>query len=62
MDSTIIGTPSASKITDKAFGTKNYLSLLVNRARMGGIVVFKYADRYHLAVAEMAGNLKDGRM
>jgi hypothetical protein len=43
-------------------GPKNYLSLLVNRARMEGIVVFDYADRYHLAIAEMAGYLKDGRM
>ena len=43
-------------------GPKNYLSLLVNRARMQGIVVFDYADRYHLAMAEMAGYLKDGRM
>ena len=42
--------------------SKNYLSLLVNRARMEGIVVFDYAERYHLAVAEMAGYLKDGRM
>ena len=25
-------------------------------------MVFDYADRYHLAVAEMAGYLKDGRM
>ena len=43
-------------------GPKNYLSLLVNRARMEGIVVFDYADRYPLAIAEMAGYLKDGRM
>ena len=43
-------------------GPRNYLSLLVNRARMEGIVVFDYADRYPLAVAEMAGYLKDGRM
>ncbi|WP_454905261.1 NADP-dependent oxidoreductase [Variovorax gossypii] len=43
-------------------GPKNYLSLLVNRARMEGIVVFDYADRYHIAIAEMAGYLKDGRM
>ena len=42
-------------------GPKNYLSLLVNRARMEGIVVFDYADRYPLAIAEMAGYLKDGR-
>ena len=43
-------------------GPKNYMSLLVNRARMEGIVVFDYADRYHLAIAEIAGYLKDGRM
>ena len=43
-------------------GPKNYLSLLVNRARMEGIVVFDYADRYPLAIAEMAGYLNDGRM
>jgi NADPH-dependent curcumin reductase CurA len=43
-------------------GPKNYMSLLVNRARMEGMVVFDYADRYHVAVAEMAGYLKEGRM
>jgi NADPH-dependent curcumin reductase CurA len=43
-------------------GPKNYLSLLVNRARMEGIVVFDYADRYPVAIAELAGYLKDGRM
>jgi NADPH-dependent curcumin reductase CurA len=43
-------------------GPKNYLSLLVNRRSMEGIVVFDYADRYPIAVAEMAGYLKDGRM
>jgi NADPH-dependent curcumin reductase CurA len=45
-----------------AQGPKNYLSLLVNRARMQGMVVFDYADRYPVAVAEMATYLKDGRM
>lgn len=43
-------------------GPKNYLSLLVNRARMEGMVVFDYADRYPQAIAELAGYLKDGRM
>jgi hypothetical protein len=38
------------------------MSLLVNRARMEGMVVFDYADRYPLAVAEMAQYLKDGVM
>ena len=58
----ICGAISQYNNTTPVHGPKNYLSLLVNRARMEGIVVFDYADRYHLAVAEMAGYLKDGRM
>ena len=58
----ICGAISQYNNTSAVQGPKNYLSLLVNRARMEGIVVFDYADRYHLAVAEMAAYLKDGRM
>jgi NADPH-dependent curcumin reductase len=58
----ICGAISQYNNTSAVAGPKNYLSLLVNRARMEGIVVFDYADRYHLAIAEMAGYLKDGRM
>ena len=58
----ICGAISQYNNTTAVQGPKNYLSLLVNRARMEGIVVFDYADRYHLAIAEMAGYLKDGRM
>ena len=58
----ICGAISQYNNTTAVQGPKNYLSLLVNRARMEGIVVFDYADRYHLAVAEMAGYLKNGRM
>ncbi|WP_138514736.1 NADP-dependent oxidoreductase [Rhodoferax bucti] len=58
----ICGAISQYNNTTAVQGPKNYLSLLVNRARMEGIVVFDYADRNHLAVAEMAGYLKDGRM
>src|SRR5437868_9381933 len=58
----ICGAISQYNNTAPVQGPKNYLSLLVNRARMEGIVVFDYADRYHLAVAEMAEYLKDGRM
>lgn len=43
-------------------GPRNYLSLLVNRARMEGMVVFDYADRYAQAVDEMAGWMKEGRL
>ena len=58
----ICGAISQYNNTTAVKGPANYLSLLVNRARMEGIVVFDYADRYHLAIAEMAGYLKDGRM
>ncbi len=58
----VCGAISQYNATEGVAGPKNYLSLLVNRARMEGMVVFDYADRYHEAVAEMAGYLKDGRM
>jgi NADPH-dependent curcumin reductase CurA len=58
----ICGAISQYNATSAIQGPKNYLSLLVNRARMEGIVVFDYADRYPQAIAEMAGYLKDGRM
>ena len=58
----ICGAISQYNSTSAIRGPANYLSLLVNRARMEGIVVFDYADRYPVAVAELAGYLKDGRM
>ena len=58
----ICGAISQYNNTTPIQGPKNYLSLLMNRGMMKGMVVFDYADRYHLAIAEMAGYLKDGRM
>jgi hypothetical protein len=58
----ICGAISQYNNTTPVQGPKNYLSLLVNRARMEGMVVFDYADRYPAAVAELSGYLKDGRM
>jgi NADPH-dependent curcumin reductase len=43
-------------------GPRNYMNLLVQRARMEGFLVFDYADRYREAVAELAGWLADGRL
>jgi NADPH-dependent curcumin reductase len=43
-------------------GPANYLSLLVNRARMEGFVVFDYAPRYPEAVKEIAGWMAEGRL
>lgn len=56
----ICGAISQYNNTTPVKGPANYLSLLVNRARMEGIVVFDYADRYHLGVAEMARWMKEG--
>ncbi len=58
----ICGAISQYNNTTPVQGPKNYLSLLVNRARMEGIVVFDYTDRFPQAVTELAGYLKDGRM
>ena len=55
--------PSASTTTPTPVaGPEELPGLLVNRARMEGMVVFDYADRFPIAVAELAGYLKDGRM
>jgi NADPH-dependent curcumin reductase CurA len=43
-------------------GPSNYMSLLVNRARMEGFVVFDYADRYMEAAMEMAGWMAEGKL
>jgi NADPH-dependent curcumin reductase len=58
----ICGAISQYNNTTPIQGPKNYLSLLVNRARMEGMVVFDYAERFPIAVAELALYLKDGRM
>ena len=46
----------------KAGGPRNYMALLVARARMEGFVVFDYADRFAEAQAEIGGWLKTGEV
>jgi NADPH-dependent curcumin reductase len=58
----ICGAISQYNNTEGTVGPKNYLSLLVNRARMEGMVVFDYAPRYHEAVSAMGAWLKTGKM
>jgi NADPH-dependent curcumin reductase CurA len=58
----ICGAISQYNNTAPVKGPANYLSLLVHRARMEGIVVFDYVERFPVAVRELAGYLKDGRM
>jgi NADPH-dependent curcumin reductase CurA len=43
-------------------GPTNYLSLLVARASMIGMVVFDYAPRFGEAAAEIAGWMQEGRL
>ncbi len=43
-------------------GPRNYLNLIVQRARMEGFIVFDYADRYPEAKRQIAAWLAEGRV
>lgn len=58
----ICGAISQYNNTAPIKGPSNYLSLLVNRARMQGMVVFDYAARYGEAAREMAQWLAQGKL
>ncbi len=58
----ICGAISQYNATEGVKGPANYLSLLVNRARMQGMVVFDYASRYGEAAREMGAWLAQGRL
>jgi NADPH-dependent curcumin reductase CurA len=58
----ICGAISQYNNTTAIKGPANYLSLLVNRARMQGMVVFDYADRFGAAAREMAGWMAAGKL
>ena len=58
----ICGAISQYNNTTPVKGPSNYLSLLVNRARMEGIVVFDNAANYGTAAREMAGWIREGKL
>jgi NADPH-dependent curcumin reductase CurA len=58
----ICGAISQYNNTTPVKGPSNYLSLLVNRASMTGMVVFDYAPRYAAALAEMGGWMAAGKL
>ena len=58
----ICGAISQYNATEAVRGPANYLSLLVNRARMEGFIVFDFADRYGAAAAEMGQWLAAGKL
>ena len=58
----ICGAISQYNATEGVKGPANYLSLLVNRARMQGMVVFDYAARYGEAARDMGTWLAQGKL
>lgn len=58
----ICGAISQYNNTTPVKGPSNYLTLLVNRARMEGIVVFDNIANYGKAAAEMAGWIAQGKL
>ena len=58
----ICGAISQYNNTTPVKGPSNYMSLLVNRASMTGMVVFDWADRYGEAAREMGGWLATGKL
>jgi NADPH-dependent curcumin reductase CurA len=58
----ICGAISQYNNTGPAAGPANYLSLLVNRASMTGMLVFDYASRYREAGRELAAWMAAGRL
>lgn len=47
---------------DDMKGPRNYMSLLVNRATMQGMVVMDYADQFPMAMQQMAGWMLEGKL
>jgi NADPH-dependent curcumin reductase CurA len=58
----VCGAISQYNNTTPIKGPSNYLSLLVNRTRMEGMVVFDYASRYAQAVSEIAAWIATGKL
>ncbi len=58
----ICGAISQYNNTTPMQGPSNYMSLLVNRARMEGFVVFDYAKRFGEAVNAMAAWMAEGKL
>jgi NADPH-dependent curcumin reductase CurA len=58
----ICGAISQYNAEDGMQGPKNYMMLLVRRARMQGFLVFDYVDKYGEALRTMAGWRNDGTL
>ncbi|MEM7353683.1 MAG: NADP-dependent oxidoreductase [Acidobacteriota bacterium] len=58
----ICGAISQYNATEAVPGPSNYLSLLINRARMEGFIIFDYRDRFRAAQAELGQWIQAGKI
>lgn len=58
----ICGAISQYNTTGKIQGPGNYMSLLVNRATMKGMLVFDFADRYQEAIKQYSIWIREGKL
>lgn len=58
----ICGAISQYNALDEIRGPRNYLSLLINRARMEGFIIFDYRERFGEALTELAGWVATGKI
>jgi NADPH-dependent curcumin reductase CurA len=58
----VCGAVSQYNRTGRMHGPSNYMTLLVDRARMEGFLVFDYTARYPEAVRQMAGWMAAGKL
>ena len=58
----ICGAISQYNATDSPAGPRNYMNLLVQRAKMEGFLVMDYGPRFPEAIKEVAGWLREGKL
>lgn len=58
----LCGAISQYNSTEGMYGPKNYMSILVNRATMHGLLVFDYVERYAEAEADLARWIAEGKI
>ncbi|MEZ4826646.1 MAG: NADP-dependent oxidoreductase [Bacteroidia bacterium] len=58
----LCGAISQYNATEMPKGLSNYGSLIINRAKMEGFIVFDYAARYMEAIGELAGWMSQGKL
>ena len=58
----LCGAVSQYNADDGLAGPRNYMNLLINRARMEGVVVFDFAGRHKEGTAQMSAWMQQGKL